>query len=110
MNAARKLRNHRREERWADKNYKKRALGTAFKHQPFGGSSHAKGIVLEKMYVLLYTAFILYYGLDFLNHSNFIITVVSKPNSPTLLFVNVSVPSSSRTERKSLLSFLTMVA
>jgi small subunit ribosomal protein S23e len=43
------LRTLRREERWSDKQYKKRALGTAFKSSPFGGSSHAKGIVLEKM-------------------------------------------------------------
>ncbi|KAJ2138718.1 ribosomal protein S23 [Coemansia sp. RSA 788] len=49
LNAARKLRTHRREQRWADKQYKKRALGTAYKSSPFGGSSHAKGIVLEKI-------------------------------------------------------------
>lgn len=49
LNAARKLRNTRREQRWADDGYKKRALGTAFKSSPFGGSSHAKGIVLEKV-------------------------------------------------------------
>ncbi|KAB5528116.1 ribosomal protein S12/S23-domain-containing protein [Coniochaeta sp. 2T2.1] len=49
LNAARKLRNNRREQRWADLGYKKRALGTAFKSSPFGGSSHAKGIVLEKV-------------------------------------------------------------
>lgn len=49
LNAARKLRNNRREQRWADLQYKKRALGTAFKSSPFGGSSHAKGIVLEKV-------------------------------------------------------------
>lgn len=49
LNAARKLRNNRREQRWADDGYKKRALGTAFKSSPFGGSSHAKGIVLEKV-------------------------------------------------------------
>jgi len=49
LNAARKLQNHRREQRWADLSYKKRALGTAFKSSPFGGSSHAKGIVLEKV-------------------------------------------------------------
>jgi hypothetical protein len=49
LNAARKLRNTRREQRWADKQYKKRALGTAFRSNPFGGASHAKGIVLEKM-------------------------------------------------------------
>lgn len=49
LNAARKLRNNRREQRWADLAYKKRALGTAFKSSPFGGSSHAKGIVLEKV-------------------------------------------------------------
>merc|ERR1712228_247842 len=47
--AARKLRNHRRDGKWADLHYKKRALGTAFKSSPFGGSSHAKGIVLEKV-------------------------------------------------------------
>ena len=51
LQAARKLRTTRRENRWADKHYKKQALGTAFRFSPFGGSSHAKGIVLEKMYV-----------------------------------------------------------
>ncbi|KAG7285340.1 hypothetical protein NEMBOFW57_009962 [Staphylotrichum longicolle] len=49
LNAARKLRNNRREQKWSDLHYKKRALGTAFKSSPFGGSSHAKGIVLEKV-------------------------------------------------------------
>ena len=49
LNAARKLRNNRRDQRWSDLHYKKRALGTAFKSSPFGGSSHAKGIVLEKV-------------------------------------------------------------
>jgi small subunit ribosomal protein S23e len=49
LNAARKLRLNRKEQRWADLGYKKRALGTAFKSSPFGGSSHAKGIVLEKV-------------------------------------------------------------
>ena len=49
LQAARKLRVHRRDNRWADKQYKKRALGTAFKSSPFQTASHAKGIVLEKM-------------------------------------------------------------
>lgn len=49
LNAARKLRNNRRDQRWASLGYKKRLLGTAFKSSPFGGSSHAKGIVLEKV-------------------------------------------------------------
>jgi small subunit ribosomal protein S23e len=49
LQAARKLRLHRKEQRWADKDYKKRALGTAFKSSAFGGASHAKGIVVEKM-------------------------------------------------------------
>jgi len=49
MQAARKLRTHRRENRWADKQYNKRTLGTTYKTSPFGGASHAKGIVLEKM-------------------------------------------------------------
>lgn len=49
LHAARKLKNDRKEQRWADKTYRKRALGTAFKSSPFGGASHAKGIVLEKL-------------------------------------------------------------
>eukprot|EP00965_Chrysotila_dentata_P223318 6193506-Pleurochrysis_carterae.AAC.2 len=49
INAARKLRTVRRENRWAQKRYKKAHLGTQFKCNPFGGSSHCKGIVLEKM-------------------------------------------------------------
>ncbi|KAK3659291.1 ribosomal protein S23 [Elasticomyces elasticus] len=47
--AARKLQNTRREGKWADLHYKKRLLGTQYKSSPFGGSSHAKGIVLEKV-------------------------------------------------------------
>merc|ERR1739843_37219 len=47
--AGRKLRDDRRDGKWADLHYKKRLLGTAFKSSPFGGSSHAKGIVLEKV-------------------------------------------------------------
>ena len=49
LNAARKLKTTRRDNRWADLHYKKRLLGTAFKSSPFGGDSHAKGIVLEKV-------------------------------------------------------------
>lgn len=49
LNSARKLRVHRRDNKWADQSYKARLLGTAFKFSPFGGSSHAKGIVLEKI-------------------------------------------------------------
>eukprot|EP01083_Nonionella_stella_P144140 449455_1 len=49
INAGRKLARLRRVNRWADKKYKKRHLGTALKANPFGGSSHAKGIVLEKI-------------------------------------------------------------
>ena len=52
VNAARKLRTVRRVNRWANKRYKKAHLGTQFKCNPFGGSSHCKGIVLEKMYAL----------------------------------------------------------
>merc|ERR1712205_230497 len=35
--------------KWASKGYKKRNLGTQFKCNPFGGTSHVKGIVLEKI-------------------------------------------------------------
>merc|ERR1712070_1260899 len=45
----RKLRIHRRNQRWADKKYKKVARGTVFKYNPFQGASHAKGIVVEKL-------------------------------------------------------------
>ncbi len=48
IRAARKLRNHRRVEKWADKTYKKSHLGTEF-NKPFCGASHAKGIVVERM-------------------------------------------------------------
>lgn len=43
------MRTYRRENRWADEAYKKRLLGTAFRSNPFGNASHAKGIVLEKI-------------------------------------------------------------
>tara|TARA_R110002050_G_scaffold87945_5_gene186117 strand:+ start:1368 stop:1541 length:174 start_codon:yes stop_codon:yes gene_type:complete len=49
IRAARKLRTSRRENRWADKGYKKSHLGTWLKANPFAGASHAKGIVLEKV-------------------------------------------------------------
>eukprot|EP00741_Cyanophora_paradoxa_P008146 tig00001264_g7883.t1 len=49
INAGRKLRVHRRNERWADKQYNKAHLGTWLKANPFAGASHAKGIVLEKV-------------------------------------------------------------
>lgn len=51
LRTARKHVNHRREQRWNDKDYKKAHLGTRWKANPFGGASHAKGIVLEKVYV-----------------------------------------------------------
>ena len=49
INAARKLKKERQVNRWADKKYKKAHLGTALKANPFGGSSHVKGIVVEKL-------------------------------------------------------------
>lgn len=49
MRTARKLRTRRRVQKWADKAYKKAHLGTRWKANPFGGSSHAKGIVVEKL-------------------------------------------------------------
>ncbi|GFR75721.1 40S ribosomal protein S23 [Elysia marginata] len=49
LHTARKMKDHRREQRWHDKDYKKAHLGTRWKANPFQGSSHAKGIVLEKV-------------------------------------------------------------
>ena len=53
LRTARKLKDHRREQRWHDKDYKKSHLGTRWKSNPFAGASHAKGIVLEKVCVVL---------------------------------------------------------
>ena len=47
--AARKLVRIRRKGRWADKGWKKSHTINAARSNPFGGSSHAKGIVLEKI-------------------------------------------------------------
>nr|QVU21303.1 ribosomal protein S23 [Salpingoeca llamariensis]QVU21304.1 ribosomal protein S23 [Salpingoeca llamariensis]QWE91361.1 40S ribosomal protein S23 [Salpingoeca crinita]UJT32086.1 40S ribosomal protein S23 [Salpingoeca crinita] len=49
LRTARHMRVHRREQRWHDLAYKKAHLGTALKANPFGGASHAKGIVVEKL-------------------------------------------------------------
>ncbi|EFY95083.2 hypothetical protein MHUMG1_10115 [Metarhizium humberi] len=49
IQAARKLRLNQKEQNWADKHYRHRALGSRFRSSPFGGASHAKGIVLEKV-------------------------------------------------------------
>jgi small subunit ribosomal protein S23e len=49
LRTARKLKDHRREQRWHDKDYKKSHLGSRWKSNPFAGASHAKGIVLEKV-------------------------------------------------------------
>ena len=48
IRAARKLRTTRRLQRWADKAYNKAHLPSKWK-TPFGGASHAKGIVVEKV-------------------------------------------------------------
>jgi ribosomal protein uS12 len=48
MGAGRKLRIHRRNQRWADKDFNKANLGSEWA-KPFAGCSHAKGIVLEKV-------------------------------------------------------------
>ncbi len=48
LRTARKLRNTRRINNWADKAYKRSHLGKEWV-KPFAGCSHAKGIVLEKM-------------------------------------------------------------
>ncbi|KAH6927356.1 hypothetical protein HPB50_002317 [Hyalomma asiaticum] len=53
LRTARKHRSHRRDQRWHDKDYKKAHLGTRWKANPFGGASHAKGIVLEKVPIVL---------------------------------------------------------
>lgn len=48
--AGRKLKIHRRTQRWNDKDYNKAHIATKWK-KPFAGASHAKGIVVEKLAV-----------------------------------------------------------
>ena len=49
LRSGRKLRNHRREERWSSKKYNKSHSVTAMKANPLGGSCMSKGIVVEKI-------------------------------------------------------------
>jgi len=48
IRAGRKLADKRRIQKWNDKEYNKRMLGSNFKN-PFKGSCMAKGIVVEKI-------------------------------------------------------------
>lgn len=48
LKTARKCVNHRRDQKWHDNDYKKAHLPSRWV-KPFQGSSHAKGIVLEKV-------------------------------------------------------------
>ena len=50
IQAARKLKNKRRENKWADKKYKSMNITSRWK-KPFESASHAKGIVVEKLAV-----------------------------------------------------------
>jgi small subunit ribosomal protein S23e len=49
IRTGRKLRIHRRNQRWHDQRYSKAHSVTAMKANPMGGSTMAKGIVLEKI-------------------------------------------------------------
>ena len=51
LNTGRKLRVHRRTQRWADKDYKKSHFGASLKANVFGGTSHVKGVVTERVAV-----------------------------------------------------------
>ena len=49
IRAGRKLLANRKKNRWADLKFKKAHLSSTLKANVFGGASHAKGIVVEKM-------------------------------------------------------------
>uniref|UniRef100_A0A7S3EDT9 40S ribosomal protein S23 n=2 Tax=Rhodosorus marinus TaxID=101924 RepID=A0A7S3EDT9_9RHOD len=49
MRSARKLRNHRRDQKWHNKRYARKHSASAMKANPFAGASHAKGIVVERI-------------------------------------------------------------
>eukprot|EP00792_Barthelona_sp_PAP020_P007215 TRINITY_DN3124_c0_g2_i2.p1 TRINITY_DN3124_c0_g2~~TRINITY_DN3124_c0_g2_i2.p1 ORF type:complete len:144 (+),score=24.23 TRINITY_DN3124_c0_g2_i2:33-464(+) len=48
INAGRKLRSHRKLQRWADKRFKRVRLSASLKADPLSGSSHAKGLVVSQ--------------------------------------------------------------
>ncbi|ETO00128.1 rps23 [Reticulomyxa filosa] len=50
INAARKLKENRSKHKWAKKSWKRRHSLVSLKANPFQGSSHAKGIVVEKVF------------------------------------------------------------
>jgi small subunit ribosomal protein S23e len=50
IRAGGKLRDHRRTQRWNDKNYNKAHIGSVWK-TPFAGTSHAAGIVVKRVSV-----------------------------------------------------------
>jgi small subunit ribosomal protein S12 len=49
INAARKLKNARKNKQWSDRYYKRRVLHLKEKADPLGGVPQAKGIVIEKV-------------------------------------------------------------
>ncbi|NQV09176.1 30S ribosomal protein S12 [Candidatus Woesearchaeota archaeon] len=49
LNTAKQLKNRRKKSRWKDRWYVRKAKGLKKKSDPLGGSSQAKGIVLEKI-------------------------------------------------------------
>ncbi len=49
INAAKKLQKRRKQSRWQDSKFKKKALDLKKKADPLRGASQAKGIVLEKI-------------------------------------------------------------
>ena len=53
LRAGRKLKDHRRNERWSSKKYNKSHSVSHMKANPLGGSCMSKGIVVEKMYAFV---------------------------------------------------------
>lgn len=70
IRTARKHVKNRRIQRWADLDYKKAHLGTRWKANPFGGASHAKGIVLEKVTLFKHTHLLQFNLVNYFRHKN----------------------------------------
>lgn len=49
IQAARKLRNHRKKQKWNDKRFARKNSLNAIKADPMRGASHSKGIVVERI-------------------------------------------------------------
>uniref|UniRef100_A0A7S2ZSD4 40S ribosomal protein S23 n=1 Tax=Rhodosorus marinus TaxID=101924 RepID=A0A7S2ZSD4_9RHOD len=67
MRSARKLRNHRRDQKWHNKRYARKHSASAMKANPFAGASHAKGKwsgTVRRQLVSMFVCFLVFACVD----------------------------------------------